>query len=278
MTFDATKKLGNPTVDKKFRGQVFAGTYQGSDIAVKRIIKSEFTEGFPLIPFDTLKQLNHENVLKLIEVRSDEDFTYLGLELCAGSLRDYYRDIYTGLVPLNEDAFKQMANGLLYIHSHGLVHGALRPTNILISCVSPVHLKLSDFGIRGPDGASTMSSSTGDGKFSKEFYFAPELLRKFNPERNNEATIETPDALCDVFSLGCLFYTFLTKGDHPFHQKGKSIYFINPNILSGKIVMQGINNNCAESKLISGMLQDRPLRISLETVVKLLHEPHFKQT
>lgn len=164
---------------------------------------------------------------------------YIGLELCSSSLRDYYRDLYTGPVPVKEEALRQMANGLSYIHSRGLVHGAIRPSNVLISSTSPVHLKLSDFGIRRPDGATTMSSTTGDGKFSKEFYCAPELLRKFSPSRQEELFVETPDAICDVFSLGCLFYTFLTKGDHPFHQKGNSIYFINPNILSGRIVMQG---------------------------------------
>lgn len=174
------------------------------------------------------------------------------MELCAASLRDYYHEWYTGPVPSEEDALLQMTEGLSYLHSRNLVHGAIRPTNILISGTSPAVLKLSDFGLRKLD-VMTNSSSSGDGKFSKEFYCAPELLCKL--DQNPQETVDLPDAACDVFALGCVFYTYLTKGGHPFHETGKSIFFINPNIIKGCIIMQGKRQyRCNQRKFSSAIL------------------------
>lgn len=161
---------------------------------------------------------------------------YLGYQLCEANLSDYYRDFYKGPVPSTKEAFQQLANGLSYIHSIGLIHGSIRPTNVLISSTSSVHLKLADFGVRLPDMITTTKSS-GHGKYSKEFYHPPELLCSLNNTKNESRN--SSDELCDVFSLGCVFYTFATKGDHPFHESGTSIYFINPNIISGRIFMKG---------------------------------------
>lgn len=72
MTCDIQKKLGS--TDKKSVGQVFAGTLGGANIAVKRILSSDLANKTPVVPFDALKQLNHDNVLRFLHVTEDEDF------------------------------------------------------------------------------------------------------------------------------------------------------------------------------------------------------------
>ena len=41
----------------------------------------------------------------------------------------------------------QMASGLAHLHAEGIVHGDIKPENILISLNDPVQMKLADFGI-----------------------------------------------------------------------------------------------------------------------------------
>lgn len=73
MTCDTNNKLGNKE-NKKIKGQVFPGTLQGKQIAVKRFLRSDLAKG-TLYPFKTLMELEHPNVLRLLSVNHDDDFT-----------------------------------------------------------------------------------------------------------------------------------------------------------------------------------------------------------
>jgi serine/threonine protein kinase len=54
-------------------GVVFAGTYDGNPVAIKRI---QFTDDLTelLREEDALKKLNHPNVVKLYSITSNDDF------------------------------------------------------------------------------------------------------------------------------------------------------------------------------------------------------------
>ncbi|EFX71749.1 hypothetical protein DAPPUDRAFT_326935 [Daphnia pulex] len=84
--------------------------------------------------------MEHENVLKLWDVRysNDNSFLQLVLELCAGTLKDHSVGKYVGPMPENTMFFYQLTNGSHYIHSNGLVHRDLKPENLLISVTTPV--------------------------------------------------------------------------------------------------------------------------------------------
>lgn len=75
MEFDKTKVLG-----RGFSAQVFSGTFNGKDVAVKRIEKSvglNLDRAAQELEEETMKNLDHPNVLKLLHVQDDNDFKYL---------------------------------------------------------------------------------------------------------------------------------------------------------------------------------------------------------
>ena len=93
----------------------------------------------------------------------------------------------------------QIADGLQYAHSNGVIHGDIKPANILIG--EDGHAKIADFGV----ARLSQSVATHAGKiFGSPAYMAPEQLSGGEP-----------DARSDVFSLGVMFYSMLT-GFRPF--------------------------------------------------------------
>jgi serine/threonine protein kinase len=115
-------------------------------------------------------------------------------------------------MPSELDALHQMACGLQHIHTvAGLVHRDISAQNVLIQSREGflTVLKISDFGFCKPatERGSFSISKSGTGT---THFIAPELLID-NQLRGQRGTIA-----CDVFSLGCVFYRFLTMGRHPF--------------------------------------------------------------
>lgn len=135
-------------------------------------------------------------------------------------------------MPSDVKALYQMADGLDYIHSKKLVHRDISTGNVLIRSngdKDEAVLKISDFGFCKP-ASETGSFSMSQGPTGTQRFVAPELLIaieiKDDDQNKPRAKISS-----DIFSLGCLFFAFLTKGQHPF-SNGASIHYIPINILS----------------------------------------------
>lgn len=158
------------------------------------------------------------------------------MELCLGTIDDYINNKCNGDVSLDVPhpdaiALTQMASGLAYIHSQGLVHRDIKPANVLIS--PEIVLKISDFGFSKTTSLNGSFSTTSGCKGTKNF-MAPEYLA-LNEKSDDERKSFRADKSVDVFSLGCVFFSFLTKG-HLFIKPGpkKNIHSIIPNIIDGK--------------------------------------------
>lgn len=78
-------------------------------------------------------QLRHPNVLELVHFFEDDTSVYLVLEYAAGG--ELYRRVRTGGLGLEQvrSIFAAIAEGLAYLHSHGIIHRDLKLSNILLA-------------------------------------------------------------------------------------------------------------------------------------------------
>ncbi len=146
-------------------------------------------------------RLSHPSILQLHAFFEDQDFVYLVLELCEnGELQHYLK---ASGQPLTEDEARgvmiQVVEGLLYLHSHNILHRDLSLANLLLT--RDMKVKIADFGLATqlsrPDERHMTMCGTPN-------YISPEV-----------ATRSSHGLEADVWGLGCLLYTLLV-GRPPF--------------------------------------------------------------
>jgi serine/threonine protein kinase len=121
-------------------------------------------------------------------------------------------------MPSDAEVLLQLATGLEHIHSMNIIHRDIKPGNILISKTNPVVMKWADFGLSKP--TNSRGSASLSGFRGTKRWMAPEILRR-RPLRGSQQS--------DIFSTGCVFFYFLTRGVHPFGKNNNDD--INTNIL-----------------------------------------------
>lgn len=153
--------------------------------------------------------LNHPNIAGIFDVIEESADVLLVMEFVEGStLREQLG------VPMTLERFfaiaLQCVDALTAAHNRGILHGDVKPENIMLTQAGQV--KLLDFGVArrlaggDPFGeTATMDTLSAPGvKAGTPVYMAPEALKG-----------EMPDARADVFALGIVFYEMLA-GKHPF--------------------------------------------------------------
>lgn len=155
--------------------------------------------------------LNHPGITTVYEVGEEGSHVFIVMELVTGStLR---REIAKGRMDLKilVRLVIQIAEALEAAHAHGVIHGDIKPENIILQ--SDGRVKLLDFGIARQTtaetaslfGVETVSSKLPDsGLIGTLAYMAPEQLRG-----------ERPDARSDLFALGVVLYE-MAAGYRPF--------------------------------------------------------------
>ena len=119
-------------------------------------------------------------------------------------------------VPSDISVLRQMTNGLCYIHQNQLVHGDIKPDNVIISTSGQIQIS-SDFGICKlvlPKDTIIM-----DEYENTALCMAPEILIPYNdPSFDDDVQLEFTSK-SDIFSAGCVFFVFATRrkgGVHPY--------------------------------------------------------------
>ena len=137
--------------------------------------------------------LNHRNIVQIFTFGQEKQQPYIVMELVLGKRLDERMDED---VPLDElevlDILRQITGGLAAADAIGLVHGDIKPANILIN--EKGIAKLADFGVARFDGG-------GKGRiFGTPLYIAPEKARGF-----------VVDGRSDQFCLGASFWHVLSN-------------------------------------------------------------------
>lgn len=181
--------------------------------AIKRILPNySADEEFISLMKDEAKlmvQLNHPNIVSLIEFGKVEEDYYIAMEYIEGTtLKGMIQRVLSMsnnfTIDMATHIVREIASGLSYAHRKlnedgkalGIVHRDISPANILISYEGEV--KITDFGI---SKASTQTHFTQSGIIrGKTGYMSPEQTR-------SDIVI---DHRSDLFSLGVIFYELLT--------------------------------------------------------------------
>jgi len=148
-------------------------------------------------------RLSHTGIVTIFDAAEDPETRepFLVMEYVRGEPLSKVLREAGGKFPAENALFfaLEIAEALAYAHSQGVIHGDIKPANILIT--DDGHAKIADFGVaRFNHGLVTNTGKI----FGSPAYMAPEQL-----------TGSTPDARSDIFSLGVMLYSMLT-GFRPF--------------------------------------------------------------
>ncbi|GAA5994939.1 hypothetical protein JCM5350_005670 [Sporobolomyces pararoseus] len=245
---------------------VLRGEFQGRAVAVKRLLKDFVTIATHEV--NLLQESDdHPHVIRYFCKEQRDTFLYIALELCPASLFDLIDQpsSFPELVPQLDPkkALRQIASGLRHLHNLKIVHRDIKPQNILVSTAKRgggLRMLISDFGLcKKLDVDESSFQQTVNHAAGSFGYRAPEVLRGLvDPNETANTGAMTPSLSVgsggstntlaassngsstdpsmrltrsiDIFSLGCIFYYVLTKGEHPFGGR----YEREMNILQGK--------------------------------------------
>nr|XP_003702230.1 PREDICTED: serine/threonine-protein kinase PLK4 [Megachile rotundata] len=147
-------------------------------------------------------RLKHPAVLELYTFFEDANYVYLVLELCHnGELQRFLKLQGSNALPEEQAGriIRQVVQGLLYLHSHQILHRDMSLSNLLLT--RDMQVKIADFGLATqltrPDEKHLTMCGTPN-------YISPEI-----------ATRSSHGLEADVWSLGCMLYTLLV-GKPPF--------------------------------------------------------------
>jgi DNA-binding NarL/FixJ family response regulator len=146
--------------------------------------------------YELIAKVDHPNVVKIFDLGVADDHAYIAMEYCShGSLK---RRIAGGLP--TDQAFRVMrdiAGALAALHSVGIFHRDLKPTNVMFR--EDDSLVLIDFGLAKQ--AHFHAEITGTGAiFGTPYYMSPE-----------QGAAGQADQRSDIYSLGIILYEMLTS-------------------------------------------------------------------
>ncbi|XP_062138505.1 putative mitogen-activated protein kinase kinase kinase 7-like isoform X3 [Drosophila sulfurigaster albostrigata] len=180
--------LSTPKIGKGTFGEVYRGTLDDGDVAIKVLHVTEDTKKKAEREITIMRTVEHANIVEFITELYEIPKLYLIFEFMDGPSLHQIIHNHNAHKYTNGDAINwltQAAEGLNHLHSLTpmIVHRDVKPKNILLNSDKSI-VKLCDFGNVRPRG-SCMSNETGTYR-----YMSPEVY-------NGESYTEK----CDVYSF-----------------------------------------------------------------------------
>ena len=150
--------------------------------------------------FQQMRSLNHPGIARVFDLDSDGEIPFMTMELVDGqplNARMAGLSLQQGVKLIGE-----CCEALEHAHALGIVHGDLKPSNVLVTHDGKV--KLIDFG-SAPGSGDRVDAGSELSLAATANYASPQVLDG-----------KIAEARDDVFSLACLSYVILSRGSHPF--------------------------------------------------------------
>ena len=239
-------------------------------IAMKQIPKTSedlLSDSEIINEIEILKNLDHPDIVRIMEFYNTEDNYYIINEYCPGG--ELFEQInYQFSETQIAVMFRQILSGLAYLHSKNIIHRDLKLENILIKEIEKSRetkedlfvLKIIDFGTAKIfDKNKKIKTIVGS-----SYYIAPEVInKKYNRE-------------CDLWSAGVILYMFIV-GHAPFD--GKTDKAIMEQVKKGNFLRnedRWLNASKEVKDLINKLLIYEPEKRL--TAMDALKHPWFKVT
>lgn len=151
--------------------------------------------------------LHHINIVETIDLIQDEHKNWCEvMEYCEGG--DLYNIIKNGSMSVNEIncCFKQLINGIEYLHSMGVAHRDIKPENLLVTNTGI--LKITDFGVSDVfRTAWEIENHKSKGLCGSEPYISPE---QFSQKEYDARAV-------DIWACAIVYYAMIYRSI-PFKQ------------------------------------------------------------
>ena len=137
---------GNFSTVKKV-SEKSTGIERAAKIIVKSTLSDKQTENL-ITEVEILKQLDHQNIVRVVEIVEEVSKICIITELCGGG------ELFERIIKaesfdelMASKIMYQILSGLIHIHKNGFIHRDLKPENLMFMDQELDSLKIIDFGI-----------------------------------------------------------------------------------------------------------------------------------
>jgi len=145
--YEVTEVLGEGTYGKVRKAR---NRQTGEFRALKQMKLNNRDEGVPstaIREVAILKELQHENIVRLYDIFCKPGELVLVFELCDTDLKKFMKPLGGRLQPRQvRDFAHQLLKGMEFCHANRIIHRDLKPQNLLIDSTT-LQLKIADFGL-----------------------------------------------------------------------------------------------------------------------------------
>ncbi|MBZ0276485.1 MAG: protein kinase [Anaerolineae bacterium] len=186
-------------------GTVYRGldTVTGQAVAIKQL-KPEIAQPETLERFkregEALRDLNHPNIVKVLDAVEENGCHYLVMEYVSGG--DLTKLMEKGQIPIKQvlTLAIDLADALTRAHKLNIIHRDLKPANVLIA--EDGTLRLTDFGVAHVSSKARVTAT--DAIVGTIDYLPPEIFSDY-----------IFDARGDIWAFGVILFEMLA-GERPF--------------------------------------------------------------
>lgn len=219
------EKLGPYRIERDLGNGAFGVVFLATDVRTSRLVALKClrasASSSPHIRDRFIREgkilatLDHQSLVKIIEVGEIEEICYIACEQYEGPTLREWQSSHGPLIPLSlaGSIVIQIAAAVAHCHSKGVIHRDIKPANILLSPLADTTArtptddfgfrfvpKLADFGLAKSLMEESGITASGD-VLGTPFYMSPEQAGVVKREIG---------AGTDIFSLGILLFELLT--------------------------------------------------------------------